>query len=107
MITQIMNEPDKIARIKSEHRSLAILRLLRSQPGYRSNDRIVQDWLNVFALSGSQAEIRECLDSLKRLGLIKLEQKDTLAVIEMTLIPPAATRRWAILALSILKGNLV
>ncbi len=85
MVTQITNEPAKIAQIKTEHRSLAILRLLCGQPGYRSNDRIVQDWLNVFALSGSQAEIRECLDSLERLGLIKVEQKATLAVIEMTL----------------------
>jgi DNA-binding GntR family transcriptional regulator len=80
----VRNRPNELSRLRSEHRALAILRLLDRQPGYRSNELLIADWLAMIGLAGSWAETRDLLETLERKRLVKLETAEGVMVAELT-----------------------
>lgn len=80
----VRNRPDELSRLRSEHRALAILRLLDRQPGYRSNELLIADWLAMIGLAGTRAEARDLLETLERKRLVKLETTERMIVAELT-----------------------
>lgn len=69
-----MNAEDDLRRIYSEHRALAILRALQRITDYRTNHRILADYLDTLALGGAEDYALRTVESLERLGLVKLEK---------------------------------
>lgn len=70
---EVRNGPDELSRLRSEHRALAILRLLDRQPGYRSNELLIADWLAMIGVAGSRAETRDLLGMLKWKSAVRIE----------------------------------
>ena len=67
------NEPPVIEAIRAEHRSLAILRVLERQSGYRSNEQVLATYLDHIGLHDSREILRANLDALKVQGLVKVD----------------------------------
>jgi hypothetical protein len=84
LATRLANAHSDIARIKAEHRALAILRFLHREPSYGSNERIVAAYLELLAIGGGCNEIRSALDDLERLGLLRAERRAGLMVVWLT-----------------------
>jgi hypothetical protein len=84
MVEPNVNAATAIEQIKSEHRSLAILRLLHREMGYRANDLVLQGYLETIALSGASGEIRDCIDRLERGGFVKTEWQNALVIVQLT-----------------------
>lgn len=78
------NAPPVIEAIKAEHRSLAILRVLERQAGYRSNEQVLADYLERIALWESRKILRENLNVLKERGLINIDWCESLIVVTLT-----------------------
>lgn len=78
------NQPDPLERHKSEHRALAVLRMLERQPSYASNGEIVCSYFDLVGLGCTCSQAHECLDMLERSGLIEMSKVDRLTVIRLT-----------------------
>lgn len=78
------NEPDHFSTIKSGHFSLALLRLLQREPGYRSNELVILDWFRHLALTTTAADLRECASGLEAKGLIRIDLAETIQVFTLT-----------------------
>ncbi len=78
------NRADPLERQKSEHRALALLRLLGREASYMSNEEIVDCLFANLGLACPRAQVRECLAMLERAGLIELSMAETLTVIRLT-----------------------
>lgn len=62
--------------VVTQHRRAAILRLLHDQPGFRSNDGVLQDLLVAIGLSVSRDLVNTELAWLEEQGLLSLESID-------------------------------
>lgn len=82
-MVQAANDTDAISRIRSAHRTLAILRVL-AKTAYWANDRLLADILESLGLVASAAELQADLDGLERSGLVRLRRHDDLIVVELT-----------------------
>ena len=71
-------------QIRSEHRALAILRVLEREAGYSSNERVLGDYLDRLALGGVREEIRASLETLERFGLLKCDWCEALMIVTLT-----------------------
>ena len=71
-------------QIRSEHRALAILRVLEREAGYRSNERVLGDYLDGLALGGLREDIRASLETLERSGLLKCDWCEALMIVTLT-----------------------
>lgn len=78
------NAPDPIRKIVQEERALAILRLLRAQPGMVSNDHILARWCRAYGLACGHEELRAELGRLDREGLLTTERNDSLLVVALS-----------------------
>lgn len=78
------NQRDTLERHKSEHRALAVLRMLGDEPSYMSNAEIVRGYFNLVGLGCSQEQVCECFEMLERSGLIVTSKAKTLTVIRLT-----------------------
>lgn len=78
------NDAQVMRKLRGEHRALAILRALQDLPCFSCNDRLISDFLDSLALSGTTPEIREAVNSLERLGLVTIERSEPLLVFTLT-----------------------
>jgi hypothetical protein len=78
------NCSDPLEQHKSEHRALAVLRMLGREPSYMSNEEIVGYHFAQLGLACSRAQVRECLAMLERTGLIEASMVEKLTVIRLT-----------------------
>ena len=78
------NCPSPLEQQKSEHRALAVLRMLGRGPSYASNEEIVGCYFTRLGLACPRAQVRECLAMLERPGLIEVSTVEMLSVIRLT-----------------------
>lgn len=78
------NRPDSLEQHKSEHRALAVLRMLGREPSYASNEEIVGCYFANLGLAGPRVQVRDCLAALERAGLIEASMVEKLTVIRLT-----------------------
>ncbi|WP_446685278.1 VpaChn25_0724 family phage protein [Jiella pacifica] len=79
------NRPNEADKVRDRHQALAILRILRRQPGDRLNNLVLNDLLRFYALDDIQADLREALDRLERSGLIaRIDSAPEVIVVELT-----------------------
>ncbi|MCF3595074.1 hypothetical protein LZG00_13855 [Rhodobacteraceae bacterium LMO-12] len=79
-----LNTRGQFDQIRSEHRALALLRLLDIVHEYRINSQIAVEWLRKIALAGTTEEVVETISALERLDLIRTDQAENLTIIELT-----------------------
>lgn len=84
MTDSAANCPDPLAKLKSEHRALAVLRMLQREPSYMSNEEIVSSYFELVGLACSREQTTECLAVLERVGLIEASTVEKLTVIRLT-----------------------
>lgn len=77
------NSPDRLEVHKGEHRALALLRLLDRQPAGTTNEHIVSFRFDQIGLACSRADLRDCIERIEKLGLIKTEKVEDLVVIAL------------------------
>ncbi len=78
------NRKIEIDQVRSEHRSLAILRILNDTVDYRQNSTVMLDYLRKIALCSASSELENSASNLESQGLIKIEQVDGNSVYELT-----------------------
>ena len=83
-MSELRNAPDEFQHFKSEHRSLAVLRVLHREPSHKSNDQIILDWLRKLALVSTREELKATIEKLAVLSLINTETIDDITVFELT-----------------------
>ncbi|WP_448558457.1 VpaChn25_0724 family phage protein [Tistrella mobilis] len=83
VVDNIQNAQTSIQKVKSEHGSLAILRLMMGELGSITNDELLSHCLCFYALGCGRDELREQLRSLERMGMLKIEQAGALLVVEI------------------------
>lgn len=84
MTDSTANGPDPFAELKSEHRALAVLRMLQREPSYMSNEEIVRSYFELVGLACSRDQTTACLAVLQRAGLIEVSTVERLTVIQLT-----------------------
>lgn len=84
MIESAANRPSPLAELKSEHRALAVLRMLQREPSYMSNEEIVSAYFELVGLACSREQTTACLAVLERAGLIEASTVEKLTVIRLT-----------------------
>lgn len=67
------NQPPKMDLIVERHRGLAILKALQRENGHSSNEEVMAEWLRDLSLGGTRAVLREELDRLTSLAVLKTE----------------------------------
>ena len=77
------NEVDTMEQHKSDHRALALLRLLDRQPGNVSNECIITLLFEKIGLTCSRQEVQDCLERIEKLGLIRTLKVDDLVVVNL------------------------
>jgi DNA-binding HxlR family transcriptional regulator len=65
------NAPNQLESLSSEHRALALLRLLFRVPTYRSNELFLSDWLSAIGLACSSSQLKRQLCELEESGLLE------------------------------------
>lgn len=84
MTDSAANRLDPLAELKSEHRALALLRMLQREPSYMSNESIVSAYFELVGLACSREQTTACLAALERTGLIETSTVEKLTVIRLT-----------------------
>lgn len=84
MTDSAANRPDPLAELKSEHRALALVRMLQREPSYMSNEEIVSSYFELVGLACSHEQTTACLAVLERGGLIEASTVEKLTVIRLT-----------------------
>jgi hypothetical protein len=77
------NEIDTLEQHKSEHRALALLRFLDRQPGNASNECIIGLLFERIGLVCSRQQVRDDLERVERLGLIRISKTEDLVVVSL------------------------
>lgn len=73
------NVPNRLETISSEHRALALLRLLLRAAKYTSNELLMSDWLTAIGLAYCSSQLKRPLRELEEAGLlVTREVKGTL-----------------------------
>ncbi len=83
-MVNLSNEPDHFSTVKSEHLSLALLRLLQRESGYCSNELIILDWFRHLALAATAADLSKCASDLEAMGLIRIDLAEAIQVLTLT-----------------------
>lgn len=77
--------PSPIAQIVSQHRALAVLRILIDDTvNGRTNDRVISDALNTWGLGCSLAALQASIRHLEQSGLITTSSAGDVQVIRVT-----------------------
>lgn len=84
MTDSATNRPDPLAELKSEHRALAVLRMLQREPSYMSNGEVVSSYFELVGLACSREQTMACLAVLEQAGLIEASTVEKLTVIRLT-----------------------
>lgn len=77
------NEIDPIEQHKSEHRALALLRFLNREPGNVSNECVINILFEKIGLVCSRQQVRDGLERLEKLGLIRTSKTEDLVVVSL------------------------
>lgn len=81
----LRNHIEPIQAIHRRHQALAILRVLqRDSHGQRANDRVLAEYLQMIALGGSPAQVRDALQRLAEAELLLIEPVEELLVARLT-----------------------
>ena len=80
----ISNEPNRMKAIRDSYQALAILRVAFREPSYRANGDVLGAYLDQLGLGNSAADLRTNLETLEKLGVLKLNFVERIPVIELT-----------------------
>lgn len=86
------NLPVCLEQQKSEHRALAVLRMLGREASYMSNEEILDFYFAQIELTCPRAQLRDCLEMLERNGLIEISKIETLMVVRLLVKGEEAAR---------------
>jgi len=71
--------------IKTQHRKYLVLRALYDEASYGLNERVLADFLKMYALGGTRDELRTLYDDLQREGFAEIAVVDEIQVLSLTL----------------------
>lgn len=75
---------DSLRELRSEHRKLAMLRILQKCPAYSGNAELLCDIVSEWGLSGPRIEIRNEISALSELGLVEIETTHDVMPVKLT-----------------------
>ena len=71
--------------IRIRHRKYLILRALYDEMGNRLNERVMADFLHLYAVDGTRVDLRSAYEDLHREGLLDIVVVDDIQVLSLTL----------------------
>lgn len=82
----LANIPDSDRQaIRTKHRKYLVLRALHDETSYRLNERVMADFLNLYAVGGTRDDLRSAYDDLKREGFLDIFIVEDIQVLSLTL----------------------
>lgn len=79
----LQNTPNQLESLSSEHRALALLRLLLRTPTYKSNTLLISDWLCATGLACSALKLKAQLRELEEAGLLETSEIEGTVVVRL------------------------
>lgn len=80
----LQNTPHQFETLSSQHKALALLRVLFRCPAYSSNELLLSDWLSVIGLTGSSPELKQVLRKLEDDGLLATKDVEGVLVVVLS-----------------------
>lgn len=80
----LQNAQNQLETLSSEHRALAVLRLLFRAPTYKSNELLLSDWLGAIGLTCSSSQLKRQLRELEDAGLLETSEVEGNLVVQMS-----------------------
>ena len=71
--------------IRMQHRKYLILRALYDEMGNRLNERVMADFLHLYAVGGTRDDLRSAYEDLMREGLLDIVVVDDIHLLSLTL----------------------